>query len=179
MPDFSPEVQRLSETLARDLVDDMLGIVPQRDEALNLGRKIGGDVASAFEQAALPAIYSRKSSAELLEKEEPSDSEPPFFSSEKYNEFIQGMEPSISYSTGIPLVSDITIRPRRVARAAFPEETFLGLKQNSIDAIAKGIEEGAAPRIEKRIKNLVILGGILGFIGGCGFALGFRKLYNT
>ena len=30
MPDFSPEVQRLSENLAEDLVDDLLRIIPRR-----------------------------------------------------------------------------------------------------------------------------------------------------
>lgn len=177
MPDFSPEVQRLSETISRDLVDSLLGIVPQRGEARSLGRKIGNDVASAFEQSALPAIYTRKSSSSA-QPPEPSDAEPPFFSSERYNEFIGSVDPRYAYDPDVPFVSEIVINPRRVARAAFSEEKFLGLKQNSVDELAKGIEEEAKPRIEKRIKNLVVLGTVAGFLGGCGFALGFKKLYS-
>jgi len=177
MADFSPEVQRLSQDLARDLVDDLLGILPQRGEARNLGRKIGRDVASAFEKSALPAVYTRKSSSSAPPPE-PSDAEPPFFSPERYNEFIAGVQPRYAYDPDVPFVDDIVINPRRIARAAFPEERFLGIKQNSIDTLVQGIEEEATPRIEKRIKNLVVLGSVIGFLGGCGFALGFKKLYS-
>ena len=131
MPDFSPEVQRLSENLAEDLVDDLLRIIPRRGQAVNLGRKIGGDVASAFEQSALPAVYTRKSSSSAPPPE-PAEPEPPFFSPERYNEFIRGVEPRYAYDPEVPFVDDIVINPRRVARAAFPEEKFLGIKQNSI-----------------------------------------------
>jgi hypothetical protein len=177
MIDFSPEAQALSENLATELVGSLLSFIPQREEAEALGEGIGDSVATAFEQSTLPGIYSRKALPQEPTREA-SEEEPPFFSPERYSEFLQGIERNYAYDPGVALVDDITINPRRIARVAFPQESFLGLKENSIDALARGIERTAAPRIEKRIKNLVVLGGIVGFVGGCGFALAFRKLYR-
>ena len=175
MPDFSPEIQRMAETVSRRVMGDVLEILPEGSEARELGRDIGGDIATAFEDAALPAVYRRSRPQENTT----APPEPPFFSPERYDEFIREIEPSYEYDPDIYFVDTVNLRPRRIARAAFPQDKFLSIKANTVDAMAEGISEGATERIEARVKNLVVLGAVLGFAGGAAFALGFKKLYDA
>lgn len=175
MLNFSPQVQDLAESVSRRLVNDILSFVPEGDEAKEIGREIGGEVADRFEQAALPGIYNRSQ----LEDSSEETSEPPFFSPERYNQIIQGLDPSLTHDLEIFGVDPITLNTRRLARRAVPEERFLQLKERTVDPIAAGISEAAAGRIKDRVRNMVILGSVAGFVGGALFALGVKKLYDS
>lgn len=160
-------VQGVVETVATELIDNLLATLPKNQEAYDLGVDLGDQAALQLEEAILPEVYERGSNLSgFLEEQE-------------YHDFINAVPTEYRYASGIPLVGTITINPRQAARIAIPLNKFLLIQSATIDPAMEGLEAELKPRAEARIKNLATLSGLVGVVAGSIGTVAAIKFYEA
>ena len=164
---ISATIQGAAENVAADLINNILGFLPKDQEAIAFGENLGDQAADKFEDSILPKVYNRGSVGG-------------YFNETQYQEFLQRIPTNYHFPIDFLGGSiDITLNPRQIARHALPENKFLAIQTNTLDPLTQGLTQELQPRVEKRIKSLAALTGIMGAISGGVITAAYLKLLDS